>query len=97
MVSFTSKEITNMLIAWGCLSLFGFWWAIPVYFVIGYLMMPKSDNSPERQEIIRLEKENEKLMAPLVDNNTVKYMEYIMNDPDLELFKARCRARGEVF
>lgn len=68
------------------------WWIVDV--IRNY---PRKDNSPERKEINRLKAENETLMAPILDVNTINHMEYMANDPDLELFKAKCRARGEVF
>lgn len=68
------------------------WWIVDV--IRNY---PHKDNSPERKEINRLKAENETLMAPILDVNTINHMEYMANDPDLELFKAKCRARGEVF
>lgn len=54
-----------------------------------------------KDDIKELEEENLKnkqiMNSPIIDTRTIEHLEYLMNDPDLSKFKARCRARGEVF
>lgn len=97
MISFTKEQIAEIVVDVAVFYFFGIWIAIFLNVVRIFFRKSKIDTSSERQEIIRLQNENQKLKLPIVDSNTINHMEYLANDPDLELFKARCRARGEVF
>lgn len=92
-------NLVDDLIGMSLFYFLGFWGGLISMFLINDIKKNEQDKRNKLANDLRKEIYNNtpKETKNVTLDNNIKHMEYLMNDPDLELFKARCRARGEVF